>query len=289
MSFVFPSVKQARQESARNSFEFYRSEHLRKTGFDTDRVFSDDDYEFQWFVQDMKSAQQWFTEPAEDLAARYAQRQKLKEAVERGIARSVENAGRQAMIYAVESDDDLEPDLDDEPDKDPRDSELVSELKELLDDKPKKAKKSKKKGPKWKRRKVKGWARVATGEKTCSWCLMLCSRGPVYSDAYSAGLEMEDWIAVEMYENSKGFPKSDMDDWHPGCDCKVVPVFDYREWPGKDEAAEALEKWNDATSEAIELIESGKSRSKNRNKEALNALRRRLQREAKKGPAARAA
>ena len=84
-----------------------------------------------------------------------------------------------------------------------------------------------------------------------------------------------------MYENSKGFPKSDMDEWHPGCDCKVVPVFDYREWPGKAEAAEALEKWNQATTEAIELIESGKSRSKNRNKEALNALRRRLLREAK--------
>ena len=48
------------------------------------------------------------------------------------------------------------------------------------------------------------FARVPQGEKTCDFCLMLASRGPVYLTAESAG-------ALTKY--------------HSGCDCKVIPFW----------------------------------------------------------------
>lgn len=48
------------------------------------------------------------------------------------------------------------------------------------------------------------YARVPQGEKTCDFCIMLASRGPVYWSEESAG----------------AFTK-----FHPNCDCKVVPFF----------------------------------------------------------------
>ena len=48
------------------------------------------------------------------------------------------------------------------------------------------------------------WARVPTGDKTCDFCIMLASRGPVYLTEESAGA---------------------FDKFHPHCDCKVVPFF----------------------------------------------------------------
>jgi hypothetical protein len=49
------------------------------------------------------------------------------------------------------------------------------------------------------------FARVASGHNTCSFCLMLCSRGAVYHSRKTAG------------EFSK---------FHRGCSCKVVPGFE---------------------------------------------------------------
>lgn len=49
------------------------------------------------------------------------------------------------------------------------------------------------------------FARVPTGFETCTFCLMLASRGAVYHTRKSAG----EW---------KHF--------HRGCDCKVVPSFE---------------------------------------------------------------
>lgn len=68
------------------------------------------------------------------------------------------------------------------------------------------------------------WARVPTGAETCTFCLMLASRGFVYSSAQTAG--------------SDGH-------YHPNCDCRIVPGFDgmyvegydpdalYEEWKNK--------------------------------------------------------
>lgn len=86
-----------------------------------------------------------------------------------------------------------------------------------------------------------GYARVATGRETCGWCWMLVSRGPVYRSRESAGEEKK---------------------FHPMCDCKIVPVFDRQNWPGRDAFLKAREVWKKTTKGA-------KS-----NKEAINMFRR---------------
>lgn len=131
---------------------------------------------------------------------------------------------------------------------------------------------------------VQGWARVATGRETCAWCLMLISRGPVYMGADRAGLDLDDTSAQQMI--AAGEDVSDyMEQWHTGCDCKVVPVFDRSDWFGKAAADRALELWNEATREAIALEDQGrvhpsgkkKGQPFTRNELAINALRRRLE------------
>ena len=52
------------------------------------------------------------------------------------------------------------------------------------------------------------FARVPQGEKTCDFCLMLASRGPIYLTAESAG----------------AFTK-----YHAHCDCKVIPFWNTAE------------------------------------------------------------
>ena len=49
------------------------------------------------------------------------------------------------------------------------------------------------------------FARVPTGAETCTFCLMLASRGAVYHTRKTAG---------------------EFRHFHRGCDCKVVPGFD---------------------------------------------------------------
>lgn len=50
------------------------------------------------------------------------------------------------------------------------------------------------------------FARVPTGPETCPFCIMLASRGAVYYSEETAG----------KYNH-----------YHPNCDCRVTPVFDY--------------------------------------------------------------
>jgi hypothetical protein len=124
---------------------------------------------------------------------------------------------------------------------------------------------------------LRGWARVATGKHPCAWCLMLVSRGPVYMGADTAGLDLDDYSAQKMIaagEDVSGF----MQQWHTNCHCIVVPVFKAKSWPGQAAADKALKLWNEATTEADQLIESGDARTDNRNTEALNSLRRRISR-----------
>jgi hypothetical protein len=132
---------------------------------------------------------------------------------------------------------------------------------------------------------VRGWARVATGRETCAWCLMLVSRGPVYLGADRAGLDLLDDEATRMIAAGQDVSEF-MEQWHDGCDCKVVPVFvPETNWFGKAEADRALELWNEAEREARTLEDqglthkSGKNKGKpyTRNELAINALRRRLE------------
>ncbi|MGW1740028.1 VG15 protein [Nocardia sp. NPDC001965] len=122
---------------------------------------------------------------------------------------------------------------------------------------------------------VRGWARVATGRETCGWCLMLISRGPVYMAAETAGLDLTDRTAAQMIAAGEDVSEY-MDEWHDGCDCKVVPVYKATGYPSEAAEKRAMELWKDAAREAARLIRSGKARSDNHNTEAINVLRRRI-------------
>lgn len=140
---------------------------------------------------------------------------------------------------------------------------------------------------------VQGWARVATGRETCAWCLMLISRGAelnhkgnfAYHEASSAGINLDDETVIDLWHESgqdlekfREATKEHIEEWHTGCDCLAIPVFDVQNWPGRDAALRAQQLWIDASNEADALIASGEARSKNKNRETINALRRRLDR-----------
>jgi hypothetical protein len=139
---------------------------------------------------------------------------------------------------------------------------------------------------------IRGWARVATGRETCAWCLMLISRGPVYLGVGRAGLDLDETSALASYRDKTDlqtyFEEIEplMEEWHDGCDCKVVPVFKRETWFGEQAAKQALELWNEATLEAISLEDDGlthksgkrKGKQLTRNELAINALRRRMSR-----------
>src|SRR5690606_27044808 len=82
-----------------------------------------------------------------------------------------------------------------------------------------------------------GWARVATGRETCGFCLMLVSRGPVYTSARAAGFGGSDREAIsaarQAAAGNTAFMDAHMREWHTGCDCRVVPVFDENNWTGR--------------------------------------------------------
>lgn len=70
------------------------------------------------------------------------------------------------------------------------------------------------------------YARVPTGSETCDFCLMLASRGFVYSSEATAG-------AVKL------------DHYHSGCDCRVVCQWDGGGVEGYDPQA-IYDRWQDA-------------------------------------------
>lgn len=98
---------------------------------------------------------------------------------------------------------------------------------------------------------VVGWARVQGGEDSCGFCAMLISRGPVYKKSKTAGLNAaSDTLAVELWRQAAASDDDSvldelMNRWHPNCDCKVVPVFDRFNWPGRDQYLEMSKAWED--------------------------------------------
>lgn len=98
---------------------------------------------------------------------------------------------------------------------------------------------------------VVGWARVEGTENvgSCGFCAMLISRGPVYKESDYAGLDTDDKVeAVEIYRRAEESGDDSelmalMNRWHPNCDCKVVPVFDRRNWKGRDEYLRYEQLW----------------------------------------------
>ena len=76
----------------------------------------------------------------------------------------------------------------------------------------------------------RGWARVLSGARSCWFCVMCASRGPVYRSAENAGDNKGPW-------NS----------YHDHCDCRVVPVFDHRNWEGVEQYRQLEKMWRDVT------------------------------------------
>ena len=147
-------------------------------------------------------------------------------------ARTVENTGRWTIMQAVETPD---PWIDWEDDEEEFTVSAMSdhERREMF--------RARNNG-------VRGWARVATGRETCGWCLMLVSRGAVYHSARDAGAKLEDRDALKVSNEGSMDPREMMNEWHAGCDCKVVPVFDLKDWSGRDRYKAALEMWKEVTS-----------------------------------------
>lgn len=132
-------------------------------------------------------------------------------------------------------------------------------------------------------RPVQGWARIATGRETCAWCLMLVSRGPVYKSAETAGaLYDDDTVMAALAKDAE--VTEFMNQWHIGCDCKVVPVFDANNWPGMDAQRRAEELWIQASKDAedvparVHLTGKNKGQPFTKNEEIILALRRRIER-----------
>lgn len=72
------------------------------------------------------------------------------------------------------------------------------------------------------------WARVLTGDENCAFCVMLASRGADFRSQESAG-----GISSRTF--------------HKGCDCKVVPVFNSDDWPGRDQYLQADKIYRNAS------------------------------------------
>ena len=136
-------------------------------------------------------------------------------------------------------------------------------------------------------RPVLGWARVATGRETCAWCLVLISRGPVYQSSKSAGSKFDSDTTMQALVTDADV-REWMEEWHTGCDCKVIPVFDEANWVGKDAQERALQLYLDAHDDASAWMEKYPDRvhltGKNKgqgftwNEEIILALRRRIER-----------
>ena len=81
---------------------------------------------------------------------------------------------------------------------------------------------------------------------------MLVARGPVYESARKAGLQIDDSDIIINDDAVNGA----MNEWHAGCDCKVVPVFKETNWVGADAAQRALDFWITAGKRATKELEA---------------------------------
>lgn len=253
LQLVYSNVEQQRSKAAALARDFYdtqRSLHVPDLAPNSVDLVGTN---FEIFVRNMEPARR-------EMSRENSPRTALSTFALRSV-REVENAARSQVVKAVKEDEQLaqiiEADFDQKlgPDPPPK-----------MEDH---------KGREFPRRAelVQGWARVATGEETCAWCLMLISRGPVYRGADRAGLDLDDLEALDMIAAGEDISDS-MDEWHTGCDCKVVPVFRLDDWTGKEAAAKAEQLWIDASREARKLIESGEARTDNQNTETQNVIRR---------------
>lgn len=87
------------------------------------------------------------------------------------------------------------------------------------------------------------YARVLSGPQNCGFCIMLASRGPIYSSASKAGAKGVKGTG-STWRPSSQWPNS----FHDSCDCLVVPVYDPDgDWMGKEQAQTLYELWSEVT------------------------------------------
>ncbi len=309
LALMYPKIAEFRFRSADLAREFY---DVERAAFFPELPPVEqwiEPFEFEWFVKDMEPVRKAMVV---EKATPSARGQFVFQAV-----REVQNGGRRQTINAVSTDVEVadflsgeqpapEPvvlertDLPEKPKPVPREVSWMEPRKSKLaynfrlsNPQPVQAEPEiEYTGPKLVRssgetRPIQGWARVATGRETCAWCLMLVSRGAVYGSATSAGLRLDDESAKDAILG--GTDVSDlMNEWHIGCDCLVVPVFDLNNWSGKAAKDRALELWVEADEEAERFVEenpgrvhkTGKKRGSpyTKNEEIQLALRRRIDR-----------
>ena len=302
LQLLFPEVQRARYESANLARGFYDSQRFQAyPDIPRHDVFLET-YDFKSFVKNMEPSRKRMSmpqAPADSVTSMVLQ-----------TVREVENAGRQQIIHSVEADTELFTEIAKQPEPierapvttesaqvnraqqvQPVESGSITDYlrQQLANDQLKQtvaqtAGKSEK--PAGTPRVIRGWARVATGKETCGWCLMLISRGPVYSDSNTAGLSIAGWEAEPMISAGEDVSEY-MKEWHIGCDCKVMPVYKLEDWAGAAAAKRALEMYNEATDDALAWAErypdrvhlTGKRKGKpfTRSEDIVLALRRRLE------------
>ena len=157
--------------------------------------------------------------------------QESAQAITNALAQHIEAAGRQTIIRSVE-DGVVAADPEDEAHLEhtrltPEEFEQQSGLSLVYDA-------DGQEQPTSQGRQPKSWARVLTGAENCGFCVMLASRGPVYSSAAEAG----------RGQASDRDYAAGINTYHTNCDCLVVPIYDYANWPGRDQwrAAERVYK-----------------------------------------------
>lgn len=309
LGLLYPEVERRRRESAELARTFYDSERKRFHPDLPANARELERYEFEWFVEAMEPVRKVMSQ--EDAPPSAPQQVVLR------VVREVENAGRRQIIKAVENDPQLEEKLkkpEPKREKPKLDDSLRAELQALLAGEEPDTEEWDR--PTWggqtvkdsrgtaESQKVIGWARIATGRETCAWCLVLISRAADdiqwwYQNAQNAGVkkgesqdDLLDLYSTDKAEYLEKLGERDeysgdrlvMDDWHVGCDCKVVPVYDSENWFGRDAANEALKLWRKAEERAEQALEDDPdkeyySRTEGEwlpttfNREAMNQLR----------------
>ena len=281
LALLFPQVQQSRLQSAELGRLFYDQQrqiwHPAVERHDVNLV----EYEFKDFVADMEPARKAMS--VEDSSP------KAVDQVQITVARAVENGGRRQIIRAVKTDERL--DVEDYPDEPyvetAKERSIREKVEKLLAEPWQEPERVERPTSKYtgKPKAIRGWARVATGRETCEFCLMLVSRGPVYESARTAGLNLDNEEAAIASDKEVN---DAMTQWHVGCDCIVVPVFNNTKWEGKAASDKALELWVTAGKRATqELLDnpdkkyySFKERRWKKttdNRETINQLRKMLE------------
>jgi hypothetical protein len=261
LEFLFLAILRFRTQSAELARKFFDSQYNHYLpGEPKHNLFLRDQMDFPWFVQKMQPAKR-----------RFLSSEAVQADSDRVLARLiqiVEEAGRNTIIDAVE---DLNQQIIDgerelrseelEQQLSPRDS-VAEDLKRQLAGEAGRPRSEPKETVS--RTQVAGWARVATGRETCAFCLILVSRGPVYRAASTTGLKLSDPAALDKFLAGEDVSEW-MTQWHPNCDCKVVPVFDSVSWAGASAQDRALRIWKNQTKDTF-------------GKDSLNAFRREVER-----------